>query len=139
MKGFFGALIMAIAAMAACPAAHAQIAGTETVTLTDSSCTTATPCTAQIYRAAGACPSTGLPANPTELTASFAATAITASSSTWAYADTTAVSGTSYCYYATATYTAGGGPSQASATFPVTTPTVTPAAPAFQSGTFTQV
>ena len=124
----------------ACIPAHAQVAGTETVTLTDSSCTTATPCTAQIYRATGACPTSGsLPSGATELVSAFAATTTTASSSTWAYPDTTAVTGATYCYYATATFTTGGGPSQPSSLFPVTTPvTQPPAAPGFVSGTFTQ-
>ena len=137
MKRILFALAFAVVALSTPVAVHAQITGTETVTLADPSCTTAATCTAQIYRATGTCPPSGLGTLTwTELASNFAATTVTASNSTFVYPDTTAVSNSSYCYYATVTYVTGGGVSTASINFPVTTPAAVPVPPGFTSATW---
>jgi hypothetical protein len=120
--------------------AGAQVTS-ETATLTDSSCTSATAqvCSLQIYRAlavAGStptCPAVGTAY--TEIASALAGTTVTATNTTWVYVDSTGLSpSTTYCYYATATYTASGAVSLPSGTLPATTaPPPAPAAPSFTS------
>ena len=82
----------------------------------DTSCTTAAPCTLQVYRGTGAAPTTYT------LLAGAVAGTTTTTTETWVYADTssTLTAGTEYTYYVTATYTAGGAASAQSNTFQVT-------------------
>jgi hypothetical protein len=114
---------------AAAPLCAQTSAGTENVFINDTSCKTATPCTAQVYRATGACPATGAAPAFTELTAAMPGTTISATSTAWTYADTTPVPGTSYCYYATVTYVAGGAPSAPSGSLTQAVPLPYPAIP----------
>ena len=87
------------------------------LTSTDTSCTTSAPCTLQIYRAVVAS-GQSCPTGYTSLVSTLAGTA-TATGTSWSYSDTSAAltSGSVACYYATATFTAGGGPSAASAVY----------------------
>ena len=93
---------------------------TQQVTLTsaDTSCTTSSNCTLQVYKASGACPASGIGSlTYTEVAPTLAGTA-SVSGTTWSYADTAVTTGSTYCYYVTATYTAGTfGPSPPSPTF----------------------
>ena len=137
MKRILFALAFAVVALSTPVAVHAQITGTETVTLADPSCTTAATCTAQIYRATGTCPPSGLGTLTwTELASNFAATTVTASNSTFVYPDTTAVSNSSYCYYATVTFIAGGSACRPSSFFTMTTPALVPALAPSISGSY---
>ncbi len=103
----------------------AQAAHSMTISFQDTSCTTAKTCTAQIYRFTGNCPSDGTIGSGlawVPLTTTLTGTAST-STTTWTYTDTTVVTNTTYCVYATATYTTGSdGPSVPSNTFQGTIP-----------------
>jgi hypothetical protein len=114
---------LAILALANCHA-HAQTVPPAVITLTDSGCNTATPCTAQIFRAPGTCPTSGV-VTGTELVSTLAGTAAT-SGETWTYNDTTVAASTAYCYYATVTFSSGGGASPNSQQLSYTTPAIQP-------------
>lgn len=101
------------------------------LTLTSSSCAatagyattgvqTSGPCTGQLYRAAATVSGASVTC------AAFSTSTYTLLSGTIAmaapsavYTDTTITPGNTYCYAATATFTAGGGPGAVSATFPL--------------------
>lgn len=101
---------------------------TITVTFQNATCTTAKPCTAQIYRANSACPSGGSIIGPSwgMLTGNLPAATVTATLSSWSYTDTTAINGLTYCVYATNTFANppdnAEGPGGPSNTFQVQTP-----------------
>ena len=104
-----------------------QVAHTAAWTINTSSCTTTAPCTAQIYRAviaSGSCPQPGSTAY-TQIQSALPATFPDATQTTWQYTDsgTALTSGSTYCGYSTVTFTAGGGPSGASAIFQGQIPT----------------
>ena len=129
--------LLALAGVA--PRAQAQ-AGTETLTLIDSSCTTAMPCTLQLYRAAlpagtTSCPSPAASAW-TALTTNLGSPTVGTVNSAWVYADSTLGSGTTYCYYATVTFVAGGSACRPSAFFEVAVPVLAPAAAPTITGTY---
>ena len=123
--------------------AHAQQTGTETFTIIDSSCTTATPCIAQIYQAVGASPASGIGTlTYTELATALVSTSVGSVNSLWTYVDSTPVVGKTYCYYATVTYSTAagvslGGPPSAPTTFALLIPVGTPAAPSTFTGVWT--
>lgn len=102
-------------------------------TITSSDCNSTNTCTAQIWRVAltntQTCPAVGNSAY-VNVQSSLAGTA-TASGTTWNYTDTGAslANNATYCGYSTVTFTAGGGPSGASAIFQGTFPTPPPLAP----------
>ena len=87
---------------------------TVALTWNDPSCTLANPCTAQVYRAQGTCPTDGTIGNLPYTQLSAGGTTPTA---TGQYPDTTAQPGIAYCYYVTATYVSGGAASGPSNTF----------------------
>lgn len=102
---------------------------TVTLSMSDTSCTSSNQCTAQFYRASGACPSSGLGTlTYTELAPAVTGTSTTSTTS-WSYTDSTVADNQTYCYYATATFTAGGAPSAASNTFQLVIPITPPSAP----------
>ena len=114
------------------PSLIAQTAHTAAWTINTSSCTTTAPCTAQIYRAvivSGNCPQPGSAAY-TQIQSALPATFPDATQTTWQYTDsgTALTSGSTYCGYSTVTFTAGGGPTGASAIFQGQIP-ATPIAP----------
>lgn len=110
------------------PSAHA--AHTATLTGANTTCNSTQTCTAQLYRATGTCPASGIGTlTYTELTSTLAASASTTTSQNWSYTDSTVVDGQTYCYYMTNTYTAGGPPSAASATFQLIIPISAPGIP----------
>jgi len=119
--------------------AFGQTPHTATYAINASSCTTTTPCTAQVWRvvlpAKSICPAAGDVAYINVQTALVPpASNVSATNTHWDYVDTgsTLVSGGTYCGYATVTFTSGGGPSKASAIFQATIPTppiVPPTAP----------
>jgi hypothetical protein len=122
-------LLLAVFALVAA-LGHAQ-ASTVNLTWQDTSCTTATPCTAQVFRAAAACPASGIGT----LTYAEISALDSQPSVAGAYSDTTAVPGQPYCYYVTDTFVLGGtAPSSPSNTFQLTVPNV-PAAPTGLVGT----
>ncbi len=147
MKTLFAVLAL-LCCVAAPRTGHAQTTlntgtGTETLTLTDTSCNSTTPCDVQIYRATGACPASGIGTlTYTELASALLGNPVGTTSETFTYADTTAMQGTTYCYYATATYmgntgstpTPGYPPSLPSATYTAVIPFSTPTAPATLMG-----
>ena len=108
--------------------AFAQTPHTATYTITSTSCTSAAPCTAQVFRVVvannGTCPAVGNAAY-INVQASLPATTATTTNSTWNYVDSGAslTSGSTYCGYSTVTFNAGGGPSGAGAIFQGTIPT----------------
>lgn len=129
--------LLALAGLA--PRAQAQ-AGTETLTVIDSSCTTAAPCTLQLYKAtlaAGqtACPSTGATAYAA-LTTTQLGGSVGLVNTAWTYVDSVLGAGTTYCYYATVTYAAGGSASPPSQIFTAAIPVPTPSAAPTIAGTF---
>ena len=123
-------LLLILASMFA-PRAKAQTTATETLTISDTFCTTSTPCTAQLYRIAAACvtPTVAVPSGYTELASALTATTTTSTNSTWTYADSTPVVGTQYCYLATVTYVTGGKVSSPSVGYSMLIPYPTPASP----------
>ena len=123
MKKLILAAAFAAAVLFAPKPAAAQSSGTENITITDTSCTSANPCTVQLYQASGACPASGIGTlTYTLLTPTLLSTLATATSTAWEFSDATPVAGQTYCYYATVTYTAGGSPSAPSATFTAVIP-----------------
>jgi hypothetical protein len=135
-------LLVALASLVLAPKVSAQANGTNTVSINSSVCNTLTPCNLQLYKtllAAGqtSCPAVG---SAYSLVTATSATPIVAQVNTlWTYADTAIVVGSSYCYYATVTFTSGGGasppalpvlgaaPFQVPAVAPVVTVVYTPA------------
>lgn len=122
--------VVAVMALFCVRGAYGQTAHTATYTITDATCTTALPCTAQIWRvalAAGStCPVAGN-AQYIQVQSALPGTTITTTGTKWNYVDSGAslVSGATYCGYATVTN--GGGLSGASAIFQGTIPTpITP-------------
>lgn len=118
----FSLAVLALAGISA----RAQTVPPAIIALTDTGCTTAAPCTAQIYRASGACPTDGTIASGTELISTEAPLSSTVTAETWTYSDSTVAASTTYCYYATVTYSSGGGPSPNSQQLSYTTPAVQP-------------
>jgi len=115
---FLAVIIFAMATVMQAQAAHRV-----DLTATDTGCTAAQSCTLQVYRAAAACPASGIGTLTYSQLASAATGTATASTTTWTYSDTAVTAGQTYCYYVTATYTVGtGGPSGPSATFQGTIP-----------------
>ena len=119
--------------LAFAPAVHAQ-AGTETLTVIDSSCVTAAPCTLQLYKATlaagvNSCPVAGA-AGYTALTTSQLGNLVGTVNTAWTYVDSAVAAGVNYCYYATVTSTAGGAASPPSTPFlaaiPIPAPTSAP-------------
>lgn len=114
-------------------------AHTATYAIDSTSCTTATPCTAQIWRVVmpgnSSCPAAGNAAYINVVT-SLAPATQASNGSHWDYTDTgsTLTSGSTYCGYKTVTFNSGGGPSGASAIFQGTIPTP-PVAPPPPTGT----
>jgi len=93
MKQLFA---IALALFAGTVFAQAPAATSFTANLTwtlPATCTAAAPCTVNLYRWDGACPATG---QPTTTSTNFVGTVAQAT----AYADTTVVSGSTYCYAA---------------------------------------
>ena len=93
MKRFFA---LALFLFAGAVFAQAPAATTYTANLTwtlPASCTAAAPCTVNLYRWDGACPATG---QPSSASTNFVGTVAQAT----AYADTTVVSSSTYCYAA---------------------------------------
>ena len=116
--------------------AFAQTPHTATYTITQGpDCTTAAPCTAQIWRvvipAGGTCPAPGNAAY-IQVQPALPSSSTTTTGSTWNYVDSGAslVTGGVYCAYQTVTFTAGGAPSPVSAIFqaPFPAPVITPPA-----------
>jgi hypothetical protein len=121
------------------PRVQAQ-AGTETLTLIDGACTQAAPCALQLYRAAllpgtSSCPIPGSSLY-TALTTTLQSTSVGTVNSAWFYADSTVGFGTTYCYYATVTFIAGGSACRPSAFFTMTTPALVPALAPSISGSY---
>jgi|GEM_PF-5401760 hypothetical protein len=111
------------------PRAQAQAAN-ETLTIIDSSCTTAQPCALELYRAALATGTTSCPAPGSSAYTALTSTQVVATgmvNTAWTYADSTILAGTTYCYYATVTLASGGAASRPSAFFEASIPS--PAAP----------
>jgi hypothetical protein len=134
-------LILSAALLAAvfAPRIQAQ-AGTETMNIIDSSCTISTPCTLQLYKAtlasgAAACPAAG-DASYAPLTMTQVGSSIGIVNTAWSYVDSVLVAGSTYCYYATVTYPAGGAASPPSAIFEVAIPVPTPTAAPMITGSF---
>ncbi len=124
MRKFWIILAICIGVLGAVPL-KAQAAHSVDLTFTGPSCNTAKPCTAQIYRFTGNCPASGIGSglNWVPLTTTLAGTIPATGAQTWAYSDTQVAATATYCYYATATYTAGvDGPSGPSNTFQGTIP-----------------
>ena len=110
--------MLAVAILALAFAVHAQVAHQTTLTTADTSCTTTQTCTLQVYRAIAACPISGIGTLSYQQIAPAVSGTATASTTTWSYVDRAVFAGTTYCYYVTATYSAGlGGPSLPSNTF----------------------
>lgn len=111
------------------PRAQAQ-AGTETITVVDSGCTTANPCTLQLSREAlGAGVSTCDPAGGVKYSALNTASvtpSVGSLNTAWVYADTAIVQGVTYCYVATVTQTGSGTASPASSPFQAPIPAAAP-------------
>jgi len=99
-----------------------------TYSINSANCTTAAPCTAQIWRVAmpgnSTCPVAGNAAY-INVVSSLAPGTVASNGSHWDYTDTGAslTNGSTYCGYATVTFNSGGGPSGASAIFQGTIPT----------------
>jgi hypothetical protein len=139
MRNILLMLSALIALAGVAPRVHAQTAGTETITLIDGSCITTAPCTMQLYKATLAagvttCPAVGA-ASYTALTTTQLSTSVGIVNSAWTYADSALAFGTSYCWYATVTYTSGGSASPPSLVLQQTIPVQAPAAPTL-SGSF---
>lgn len=125
--------------------AQVAVSGSFQITVNGASCTTASPCTMQLYRAvataadisASSCPALSTAGIYTEIAPAVAGTTITSSSTQWVYSDplTSVNAGAGYCYAATLTYTAGGGPSGSIAML-VTVPFPIPSVPTSLSGTW---
>lgn len=124
MKRFILAVAFVAAFLFAPKPATAQAqAGQEDITITDSSCTQANPCTVQIYQAAGACPASGIGSMTyTLISPPLLSSLANATSTAWEFADSTPVPGQTYCYYSTVTYASGGAPSAPSPTFTAVIP-----------------
>jgi hypothetical protein len=125
-------LIVALIVLAAA-VGRSQTTPAVSLTWSDVSCTAATPCTAQVYRAtvtAGAsCPAAG-GASYTELTAVDSQPAVAG-----AYTDSTVTAGSTYCWYVTDSFATGGtSPSSPSNIFQLAIPNV-PATPTGLTGT----
>jgi len=124
------------------PRIQAQAAGTNTIQVIDSSCTTATPCTLQLYREVlpagqSSCPLPGANGNTyAALTTTMLGTTVGTVNTGWTYADTTITVATTFCYYATVTYVAGGSASPPSSTV-ISTILASPAAAPTISITYT--
>ncbi len=126
--------------------AHAQtttVTGSFKIFVNDASCTTAMPCTLQLYRGAGpasgtSCPSLATPGAYTEILTNTLGTTITATSTQWIYLDplTNVAPDTTYCYSATLTYVAGGGPSGSLGGLAATVPFPVPSAASSVSATW---
>ena len=82
--------------------AIAQSSPSVTISITSNA-----PGTATVLRAAGSCPTTGVPASGTALSSSVSVTG-TGSSNTGSFTDTTVAAGNSYCYWVTEAATGGG-------------------------------
>ena len=82
--------------------ALAQSGHTVTLTVSSPDTSSASPGTATILRATGACPASGVPASGTTLTSSLSV------AGTANYSDTSVIGGNTYCYWATLR-TSGGG------------------------------
>lgn len=114
MRSILLTLSAALIMFAITPRAPAQAAGTETIEVIDSSCTIATPCTLQLYREVlpstqTSCPLPGAAgATYAALTTTMLGTTVGTVNTGWTYADTTIAIATTFCYYATVTYVAGG-------------------------------
>ena len=131
MKKFLYVTLLALCAGFFVSHAKAQTtsAGTETIIVYGPSCTTTTPCTAQVYRAVGTCPTSGIGTlGYNNLASSITATTTTSTGSSFSFADSTAVVGTTYCYYGTVTYTSGG-PASSPATYTAVIPVPPPPTP----------
>jgi len=136
----FGIALLSAALLCILPSPVQAQAGTETLTLIDSSCIAAAPCTLELYRAAilsgtTSCPLPGTSAytalmGPQVLSLGVVNTA-------WTYADSTVLSGTTYCYYATVTFVSGGTASRPSAFFEVAVPALVPATAPVITGAYT--
>jgi hypothetical protein len=123
-------------------------AQSEHLTVTDASCTTAAPCSLQLYRALLATGQTTCPAagdsSYTEITNALVGTA-GAASTTWTYSDAVGAPpsfiamGSTYCYYATATYTSGGIASLPSVVYQAAIPNSQPTSPATITGIFQSI
>lgn len=81
---------------------HGQTGHVVTLTVSSPDTSTASPGTATIQRASGACPATGVPLSGTTLTSALSVPA------TATYSDSSVTGGSTYCYWATLK-TAGGG------------------------------
>jgi hypothetical protein len=128
MKYFLCTAVLVLAATFG----HAQATNTVSLSWQDTSCTATTPCTAQVFRATGSCPASGIGTlTYTELTALDAQATVAG-----AYSDTTAVQGQTYCYYVTDSFVTGGtSPSNPSNTFQLAIPITIPATPTGLVGT----
>jgi hypothetical protein len=130
--------LLALAVFA--PRVQAQ-AGTETIQVIDSSCVIAAPCTLQLYREVlpsgqSSCPAPGAAgATYAALTTTTLGTSVGIVNTGWTYVDSTIIAGTTFCYYATVTYSSGGPASAPSGTIVATIPAQIPAAPTM-SGTY---
>ena len=138
-------IVLALAWTVPASAQTAPVTGSFQVTVTDASCTTAMPCTLQLYRGAGVAPGASCPSLATPgaytlmtLTATALQTTATTTSTQWVYLDalTSVAPGTTYCYNATLTYVAGGGPSGSLGGLPAMVPFPVPAAPISISATW---
>ncbi len=145
MKKLILSLFIVCAWIAIPARAQTTITGSFQVAVTDASCTTATPCTLQLYRGAGpaggaSCPSLATAGAYTlmTLTATALTTTATATATQWTYLDpvTSVAPGTAYCYNATVTYVAGGGPSGSLGGLTATVPFPVPSAPSSLSATW---
>lgn len=138
MKKLLLAAAFVFAALLCLPThVEAQQLSSEALSITDTACTLAAPCTVQIYRAVGTCPASGIGTlTYTPLTSTLIASTLGDTSSNFTYTDATIAVGTSYVYYATVTYQAGGVASPASAAYCINVPVPTPSAPTITGSPF---
>ena|SRR5579859_4842144 len=126
--------ILAVMALICIRGAYGQTAHTATWTVSSTSCVTGNTCNAQLYATvipSGTCPAAG---SAYTLITNLGPATTTTTGSSWTYVDSRPVliSGSIYCGYSTVTFSAGGGPSGASAIFQQQIPAsvvVAPSAP----------
>jgi len=104
--------------------------GTENITVGEPTCTSAAPCTLQLYRAImkssqTACPAPGAPAY-VALAAALPGDNVGTFGTIWNFVDAQIDFGVTYCYYATATYLSGTEASPPSLVFQVAIPAQAP-------------
>lgn len=94
--------ILALAVLVIPALAIAQSSPSVTINITSNA-----PGTATVLRAAGSCPTTGVPSSGTTLSSSVSVSG-TGTANTGSYTDTTVAAGSTYCYWVTEAAMGGG-------------------------------